>query len=152
MFSINLKLEVYWSFFLIFDTISHKTSRSGQKGMQNITDGQKESLIFWVAKREVQVCLMAKREFSLESSSPTSPRRVHFITTPLPVDEWRRWIDIFSCRLPFSLLTSEILPRAPVGPRPSPLNSIPGLTDLLWSDRETESVSEFERRRGRPVA
>jgi hypothetical protein len=50
MFSINLKVEVYWSFLLIFDTISHKTNRSDQKRMQNKTDGQKRSSIFWVAK------------------------------------------------------------------------------------------------------
>jgi hypothetical protein len=39
MFSINLKLGVYWSFLLIFDTISHKTNGSGQKEMQNKIDG-----------------------------------------------------------------------------------------------------------------
>jgi hypothetical protein len=54
MFNINLKLEVYWSFILIFlrkfllifDTVSHKTNGTCQKGMQNKTDGQKRSSIF----------------------------------------------------------------------------------------------------------
>jgi hypothetical protein len=46
MFSINLKLETYWLFLLIFDTVSHKTTGSGQKGMQNKTDGQKRSSVF----------------------------------------------------------------------------------------------------------
>jgi hypothetical protein len=31
MFSINLKLGVYWSFLLIFDTVSHKTNKSDQR-------------------------------------------------------------------------------------------------------------------------
>jgi hypothetical protein len=46
MFSINLKPETYWSFFLIFDTVSHKTNESGQKGMQNKIDGLKEKFNF----------------------------------------------------------------------------------------------------------
>jgi hypothetical protein len=46
MFSINFKLGAYWLFLIIFDTVSHKTNESGQKGMQNKTDGQKKSSIF----------------------------------------------------------------------------------------------------------
>jgi hypothetical protein len=46
MFSINLKLRAYWSFLLIFDTVSHKTNISDQKGIQNKIDGQKGSSIF----------------------------------------------------------------------------------------------------------
>jgi hypothetical protein len=68
MFNINLKLGVYWSFLLIFDTASHKTNGSSQNGMKNKIDGQKRSSIFWLAKREVQVFLMAKREFPLDYS------------------------------------------------------------------------------------
>jgi hypothetical protein len=46
MFSINLKLWAYWVFLFIFDTISHKTNGSGQKRIQNKTDGQNGSSIF----------------------------------------------------------------------------------------------------------
>jgi hypothetical protein len=64
MFSINLNLGAYWSFLLIFDTVSHKTNRSGQKWMQNKTDGQKGSLIFEWAKEKSKFFL-AKKEFPL---------------------------------------------------------------------------------------
>jgi hypothetical protein len=63
MFSINLKLEAYWSFLLIFDTVSHKTNESGQKGMQNKTDGQKKSLIFLSGQKRSASFFMAKKEF-----------------------------------------------------------------------------------------
>jgi hypothetical protein len=65
MFSINLKIWAYWSFLLIFDTVSHKINGSDQKGMKNKTDDQKESLIFWVAKKKVQIFFMPKKEFLL---------------------------------------------------------------------------------------
>jgi hypothetical protein len=60
MFSINLKLESYWLFLLIFETVSHKTNGSGQKGKCkiklwlkekfNLLSGQKKCKFFYGQK------------------------------------------------------------------------------------------------------
>jgi hypothetical protein len=63
MFSVNLKLVTYWSFLLIFDTVSHKINGSDKKEIQNKTDDQNGSSIFKVDKREVQFFLWAKENF-----------------------------------------------------------------------------------------